>query len=443
MRKFLYYMLILFSILFYGNVFACGEITDVTSSVGTISKKDNTHYVISIPSGTSKITLNANTLYDWVEGYAPREVSTNNRVELRVDGNKCGYGIYTYFFEFETIKENTNKNPDTNINDNDNNNNNIDNSQNENSSNTENNENIENNENNQNTENQENSADTNETTNTLYLKELTIEGLDFSFEKNIFDYTLEVQESFSKTVINAVPESEGIKVEIIGDNENLAIGTNEFSINLSDDTGKVQTYKVTIDRKKALSTNNFLANIKIQNYTLNFDPSINTYNIIIGNEKYLNITPTPESEKATTEVIGNNNLKDGSVITIRVKSEDGNTKDYIIKVTKKIDYTMYFIYGGAGLLLILIIIFIIIITKKNKKKRLNDNLNVVSVNNPTAGEVRVDSENSVIMEQTVYQNVTNEVSNSGLKFIEPSYLDNQNNNPKVDENESKTEVFKL
>lgn len=101
-------------------------------------------------------------------------------------------------------------------------------------------------------------------------------------------------------------------------------------------------------------------NITIEGYNLNFNPEIKNYTLKIGNEDKLKID-TNISEKKVT-INGNNNLKNGSIITITIANKEKTT--YVINVKKKENYTIYFIVIISFLLFINLIRLII----KSKKK---------------------------------------------------------------------------
>lgn len=100
-------------------------------------------------------------------------------------------------------------------------------------------------------------------------------------------------------------------------------------------------------------------NITIEGYNLNFNPDVTNYNLTIGDESELTINTNVSKEKVTTK--GNQNLKNGSIITITVTDEEKVT--YIINIKKKQNYTIYFI-AVISVLLLLNLIRIIVKSKK-------------------------------------------------------------------------------
>ena len=419
MKKCFYVLISLLLITFSSNVFACGEITDVTTSVGTIRQTKKMYYVITVPEGTTKVTIGAKSDSPFVEGSGPREVPTSSQARIRVDGNNCGKGITSYFFSFEVEKKvtpvpeptpqpNPNENPSVTP---------------------------------------EPPVDTKP-----YLKDLKIENIDFNFDKKQFEYNLEVKEEITSITILPEVEDDKSTYEILGQYENLEFGNNKIEIVLKNDKDQTSSYVINVVRKRNLSNNNYLSDVKINNYVINFDSSISSYDLTIQKEKILSIIVVPENEKATYEILGNNGLNDGSKIIIRVTAEDGSERDYIINIFKKEDkINMYIVYGGIALALVLIILLIVIIINKNKRKKQNNQINEVSIptnNNLFVNNMQTDTTmdaNPFVLNQNVQiqehpNNVVNpNAQNVGLQFVNPSYLENIH----VDENTSNTEIFKL
>lgn len=103
--------------------------------------------------------------------------------------------------------------------------------------------------------------------------------------------------------------------------------------------------------------------ITIEGYHLNFDPNKKDYSLAIGNETSLVIKTNIESNKVI--INGNKDLKNGSIITITIKEEEAKT--YIINISKKEDYLLYFI-AIISILLLINIIRIVVKNKKSKKR---------------------------------------------------------------------------
>ena len=104
-----------------------------------------------------------------------------------------------------------------------------------------------------------------------------------------------------------------------------------------------------------------------------FDVNKYDYKLVIDKEKSLDIKVILEDSSASYEIIGNKDLKDGSVIKIVTKALDGKSKTYTITITKN-DYTLYYIIAGVLLLLVVTIpVLVYFKSVKGKKKELDVN----------------------------------------------------------------------
>ena len=135
----------------------------------------------------------------------------------------------------------------------------------------------------------------------------------------------------------------------------LSIGETIITVSNKDNSiSATMTIKVVNKPKEKL-------NITIEGYDLKFDPKVKNYTLKIGKEDSLVINTNVNKNKV--KINGNQNLKNGSIITINVSEQEKVT--YVINIKKNENYTIYFIAIISVLLLLnLIRIFI-----KNKKKK--------------------------------------------------------------------------
>lgn len=125
-------------------------------------------------------------------------------------------------------------------------------------------------------------------------------------------------------------------------------------------TNKEKTISAAINIKVIPKPKEKLS-IKIEGYNLNFEPDIKNYTLEIGSEQSLNIITNIDNDKV--RINGNQNLKNGSIITINITNEEKAT--YVINIKKKENYTIYFI----AIISILLLINLIRIFIKSKKKK--------------------------------------------------------------------------
>lgn len=213
--------------------------------------------------------------------------------------------------------------------------------------------------------------------NSLLINDVSDEKIKFVFSKYITDYNIEVLndvDSFNPVVTLASSTS---TYEI--SNTNLNVGENVIDIFVTDENGDKNTYTFNIKRldvgeakyvKESDSTakdieiigQKFTYNIKKKSYTLE----------VSGNVTKLDINVTPNYDKATVNISGNNNLKNKSRIVIKVTSEDGTSETkYYITINKKFDIVEnkdLIITIIVGILVVSLIIAILVTNNKKNKK---------------------------------------------------------------------------
>lgn len=224
----------------------------------------------------------------------------------------------------------------------------------------------------------ETSTTTKSSTNPLYLKTVkltdkkTNETIDigtFSMKKT--EYTLKVLNEVENIEVTTT-QDEGINVEITG-NENLSVGENEIIIKLTDENNNTNEYKIVVTRLKegeTISNLHYLESLVVGGYNINFSKDKLIYSLTIPSDiNRLEITAIPEEDTAMIEIKGNEDLIDGSLITINVIGEDNETTVYTIDITKETSVNYMLLVGVAIIILLIIVLIILIIIKSNKKKK--------------------------------------------------------------------------
>jgi len=117
----------------------------------------------------------------------------------------------------------------------------------------------------------------------------------------------------------------------------------------------------------------YLIDLQIEGYDIDFSKEVFDYTLKIGNESNLNITPFLEDGSSTCIIKGNENLSNGSIITLEIETENGKKQKYTITITKenvekeeKKDYKVIFI------VIIIILVFINVIRLINGRRKKNE-----------------------------------------------------------------------
>ena len=166
------------------------------------------------------------------------------------------------------------------------------------------------------------------------LKSLTLSNGSLIFNSDIYNYDLIINEDINNINVTAIPIDETSTVTV-NNNTNLENGS-IITILVKGTDGNSSEYKINIKKNIILSNNTKLSSLTIENYDLNFDTNIKEYYLELQTEiNELKINYQTEDEKSEVTVTNNNNLVNGSKITIAVKAEDGTVSNYYINIIKK------------------------------------------------------------------------------------------------------------
>lgn len=201
------------------------------------------------------------------------------------------------------------------------------------------------------------------------LKELIINEKSIKLKEDTFKYDFTVLNDVTKVDVKAAPNAKTSKVEI-KNLDKLEIGQNVIEIIVTAEDNSKQIYNVLVEREKEISNNAYLSDLQVENYNLDFDRNIFNYDLEIKDEKELKINSVLDNSKAKLLVTGNRDLKNGSVIKLKITAEDGvTTKEYQINIIKKAKISLPLIGGVIGG--IVLVTFASISISKNKKKKSN------------------------------------------------------------------------
>lgn len=206
-----------------------------------------------------------------------------------------------------------------------------------------------------------------------YLKSITLSSGTLNFDKDIFEYKINVDYNTKELLISAIAEEKTSTVEVVG-NKELVVGENIYKIKVLAENKSERIYTIIVNRLeegKTLSNNNYLANLSIKNHSIAFVKDKLTYDITLTNETSLDLKYDIEDEKAFVKVEGNSDLKNNSVVKIIVTAEDGTTRTYILNIIKEEAFNYTILIIPLAILLLGLVVIIIIKKVKPKKKEVN------------------------------------------------------------------------
>lgn len=244
-----------------------------------------------------------------------------------------------------------------------------------------------------------------------YLSTLSLSSGAINFDRNIFNYETSVVYDTINVDVRAVPESGG-KVEIVG-GKDLKVGDNYINVKIISDTYSENNYRIKIVRLKqdqTLGDNPSIKDIKIKNYDINFDPNIANYNLKIKNEKKLDIEVITDDEDTKTEIIGNKNLKDGSIITIKSTSSGGFVKLYKIVISKT-NSIVYLIVGIVFIVCIIGVLIVLYLLSRKQTKIPIINASLLSRNKDKNNDKSIDNKRAINIDKKVDNKPNKEIKN--------------------------------
>lgn len=199
------------------------------------------------------------------------------------------------------------------------------------------------------------------------LKSLKINGETINLVDKVYKYEITVTKDILKTEIEVLPTSDKAKVDY--KDIELSSGDNKVIIKVTAENGDKKEYTVNVIQSEEDSVDNSLQNISVEGYDLGFSSDKKNYVLKVSNDTdSLKIVLKPSNIEY--EVLGNNNLENDSVVTIKL----GDDTEYKITIKKDISKTnpiVYIIAGITAILLIVVIIYLI------RKKRKNNNVEII------------------------------------------------------------------
>ena len=191
----------------------------------------------------------------------------------------------------------------------------------------------------------------------------------------------------ANNVVSETKKEETKKTEVKNNASSSGSGNNASSSGSGNNVSSGKSANTQTDIKDATDTDDdttvdeydidftkgaYLKNLKINGYSIDFRSDIFQYKIKIGNEKKLEITPIGASEDITYKILGNENLKDGSVITIEVVYKEKNIQNYYINILKdkksNKNVLKYILFGIIGALILINIVRFLIVRGGNNEE---------------------------------------------------------------------------
>ena len=212
------------------------------------------------------------------------------------------------------------------------------------------------------------------------LKSLKVDVGDINFYKDVLEYNLEVDYNINDLIIEAIPNNEKANVKIT--KETLQVGNNTISVDVTNEE-VTTTYLIHVKRNPNLDTSQAnLEKLVIKEYkNLDFDPNVLDYRLEFREiPSSLTITATPVLDNAVVDITNNNDLEEGSIVSIKVTLQSDEYEDTeitrvynleIVKLQEEEKENKLPIIIAIIVLVIVIIVLTILNVRDNKKNKNN------------------------------------------------------------------------
>ena len=173
------------------------------------------------------------------------------------------------------------------------------------------------------------------------LKSLSISNGTISFNPNLLNYSVFVTKDINKITINSeLTDKKSSYVKNYGNRTiNLKAGENTILIKIKAENESVKTYKLVVYKELSnleLKSSTSISKLSMNGNTLEKNED-GSYNVTLNsNETELKLDVILVNNNASYEVLDNKDLEDGSVVKLKVLSEDkSKSEEFIINVKIK------------------------------------------------------------------------------------------------------------
>ena len=157
-----------------------------------------------------------------------------------------------------------------------------------------------------------------------------------SFSKDVTSYNLILPEGVTSINITGSATDTNATVTGLG---NVTLTGNTAKVKVTAQDGTTKEYTINIKRSEQTTTDATLKSLGVTGYTLSpsFSGDVTSYIVTVPEgTNSVTLTGSPSDSEATVTGLGNVTLT-GDLITttVKVKTKDGNTKEYIVRITRK------------------------------------------------------------------------------------------------------------
>lgn len=208
-----------------------------------------------------------------------------------------------------------------------------------------------------------------------FLKSLKVDHGNISFDKNTLEYSFNVDYSVNELIVEAIAESDDATVKI--EKDSLVVGENTIKVIVTNDKATSEyVLLVTREENKDKSLAN-LKSIKIREYPkFDFEENVLDYTIKFREiPEKLNIEAKSLSSDGKVEIVGNEDLVDGSKIIIKntlIEAVISREYTITIKLDDVKENSKLSIIISLIILIITMIVLFVLEIKERRNRRLSE-----------------------------------------------------------------------
>lgn len=171
------------------------------------------------------------------------------------------------------------------------------------------------------------------------LKSLSLSSGKINFKPETNEYNINVDYEIDKISIKSeLTDNKATYVKDFGNRKvDLKVGKNVILVKVQSEKGNVNVYTLNVTRKQAANTS-LIKKFNISGYDIDFDSDTKNYSLKVDSEvDKLDIEIVLGNKKSSYKISGNENLKNGSKVYIKVIDENEKEYVYIISIVKEIE----------------------------------------------------------------------------------------------------------
>ena len=169
------------------------------------------------------------------------------------------------------------------------------------------------------------------------LKTLTLSEGEINFKPSVLEYVVNVDNKIDKIIIKSSLTDSKSKYAVDYRNKEVELveGSNKIEIKVISEKEEEKTYTIVINR--ALSSNNSLKSLKVNDEKITLDENMFTYEVTVENDvDEARIVAVPNDSRATVKLEDSYPLEEGeNEINIKVLAPSGQEALYILNVNRK------------------------------------------------------------------------------------------------------------